>query len=110
MTSTPETQNLKPTYAMLGKFIATPGNGDALANRLLEAASRMSEAPGCLQYFIYRGEGEDVWVSELWVRKEDHDNSLNLPGVREFIQETMPLIAGMESVPVTPLGGHGPKG
>ena len=42
--------------------------------------------------------------------KEDHDNSLNLPGVREFIQETMLLIAGMESVPVTPLGGHGPKG
>jgi quinol monooxygenase YgiN len=95
---------------MLGKFIATPGNGDALANRLLEAANRMSEAPGCLQYYIYRGEGEDVWVSELWVTKEDHDNSLNLPGVREFIQETMPLIAGMESVPVKPVGGYGPKG
>ena len=50
----------RPTYALLGKFIATPGNGDALANRLLEAANRMREAPGCLQYFIYRGEDEDV--------------------------------------------------
>jgi quinol monooxygenase YgiN len=104
----PKTRNPKPTYAMLGKFIATPGKGDALANRLLGAAARMSEAPGCLQYFIYRGETEDVWVSELWVTKEDHDNSLNLPGVREFIQETMLLIAGMESVPVEPLGGFGP--
>ena len=95
---------------MLGKFIATPGNGNALADRLLEAAARMQEAPGCLQYFTYRGEGEDVWVSELWATKEDHEESLNLPGVREFIQKTMPLIAGMESVPVEPLGGHGPKG
>ena len=95
---------------MLGKFTATPGNGAALADRLLQAAARMAEAPGCLQYYIYRGEGDDVWVSEVWVTKEDHDASLELPSVREFIQETMPLIAGMESVKVEPLGGHGPRG
>jgi quinol monooxygenase YgiN len=70
---------------MIGKFTATPGNGDALANRLLEAAARMEHAPGCLQYYIYRGEGDDVWVSELWVRQEDNDNSVNLPGVRDPI-------------------------
>ena len=108
MSSEPKTQSPKPGYALLGKFTATPGNQQALAERLLEAAARMKEAPGCLQYFIYRGEGEDVWVSELWARQEDHDNSLDLPGVRDFIRETMPLIAGMESVPVEPLGGHGP--
>ena len=109
MSPKPATENSKPGYAMLSTVTAAPGNGDALADRLLEAAERMGEAPGCLQYFVYRGEGEDVWVSELWVTKEDHDNSLDLPGVREFIQETMPLIAGMDQVKLEPLGGYYPK-
>lgn len=109
MSLRPGTQNPKLYYAMIGKFMATPGNGDALADRLLQAAAQMKHAPGCLQYNIYRGEGEDVWVNELWVSKEVHDASLEMPGVLEFIQKTMPLIAGMESVPVQPLGGHGPR-
>ena len=52
MPSKPETRNLKPGYAMLGKFTATPSNGDALADRLLQAAAQMGHAPGCLQYYI----------------------------------------------------------
>src|SRR5687768_819094 len=109
MSSRSESQNLKPGYAMLGKLTATPGNGDSLAERLLRAAAQMEQAPGCLQYSIYRGEGDDVWVTELWLHKEDHDASLELPGVRGFIQETMPLMAGMEQVKVEPLGGYYPK-
>jgi quinol monooxygenase YgiN len=97
-------------YAYIGKFTATPGNQQALADRLLIAAERMKEAPGCLQYFIYTGDNESVWVSEIWRTKKDHDASLEIPGVREFIRETMPLIAAMDSNQLTALGGHGPTG
>jgi quinol monooxygenase YgiN len=80
-----------------------------LADRLLEAAAQMEHAPGCLQYFIYRGEADDVWVSELWVTREDHDRSLNFPGVREFIREAMPLIADIEPTRRAILAGQ-PQG
>lgn len=96
-------------YAYIGKFTATAGNQQALADRLLIAAAKMADAAGCLQYLIYTGEDETVWVSELWRTREDHDASLDLPGIREFIGETMPLIAGTDSYRVTPIGGHGPK-
>ena len=95
-------------YAYIGKFTATPGNKQALADRLLTAAERMRDVDGCLQYYIYTGDGESVWVSEIWRTKDDHDASLEIPGTREFIRETMPLIAGMDSNQLTPIGGHGP--
>jgi quinol monooxygenase YgiN len=47
-------------YAYIGKFTATPGNQNALADRLLTAASRMASVAGCLQYLIYTGADESV--------------------------------------------------
>ena len=69
----------------------------------------MERADGCLQYLVYTGDEESVWVSELWASQEDHDASLDLPGVRELIGETMPLVGGMESYPIRYLGGYGPE-
>jgi quinol monooxygenase YgiN len=96
-------------YAYIGKFTATPSNQNALADRLLTAASRMASVAGCLQYFIYTGADESVWVSEIWRTRDDHDASLDLPGIRELIKETMPLIARTDSNQLTPVGGHGLK-
>lgn len=95
-------------HAMLGKMTATEGNGDVLAERMLQAARSMREVPGCRQYFIYRGEGEDIWISEFWDSQEAHEASLQNPATQAFIAETMPLIAGFDVLPVTPLGGIGP--
>jgi quinol monooxygenase YgiN len=95
-------------YAYIGKFTATPGNQQALTDRLLIAAEMMENAAGCLQYYIYTGD-ESVWVSEIWRTKADHDASLEIPGVRDFIRETKPLIAQMDSNQLTPVGGHGPE-
>jgi quinol monooxygenase YgiN len=93
-------------YALIGKFAATDGNQAALGDRLLEAAREMTNAPGCLQYLVYLDDADGVWVSEIRQSQVDHDASLDLPGVREFIRATMPLIAGMEHFPLTLLGGH----
>jgi quinol monooxygenase YgiN len=97
-------------YALIGKFTATAGNQAALAKQLLSAAAAMENVPGCLQYLVYQDDTNGVWVSELWTTKEDHDASLQLPGIPELIAQTRPLIAGTESFPIRLVGGHGPRG
>jgi quinol monooxygenase YgiN len=96
-------------YGLHGKFTATPGNRDALAGYLLEAAQKMASAPGCQLYYVSLSptEPEAVWVSEVWDSKPAHDASLSLPGTRELIAKARPLIAAMEGTVTTPLGGKG---
>ena len=94
---------------MHGCFKAQPGQGAALAEILLEAASGLRADPACLLYVVSRGEDADtVWVSEAWTDREAHDASLRAPGVPETIARARPLIAGMDGrAEFTPLGGKG---
>ena len=94
-------------YARIGKFTATPGNQQALADRLVGGTTSIRVATGLRQYLIYTGPEDGVWVTEVWDTKADHDASLELPGMREFIAETMPMIAGMDGSAVELVGGIG---
>lgn len=84
-------------YALHGKLTATPGHADQLADILLKAAELVATAKGCHLYVIGKDQSDEhaVWVTEIWDSKEDHDNSLKLPGVRELIGQAMPLLDGM---------------
>lgn len=44
--------------ARYAKATAKPGQGETLARKLLEVASALREAPGCLLYVINRQAGE----------------------------------------------------
>jgi len=94
---------------MHGYFKAQPGQGEALAAILLEAADALRADDSCLLYVVSRGEDADtIWVSEAWTDREAHDASLRAPGVPETIARARPLIAGMNSrAEFTPLGGKG---
>lgn len=83
-------------FLLHGKFSTQPSKGDELEDILLQAAELMKKAKGCRQYAISRSEenADEVWVTEIWDNKEDHDNSLSVPGVRELIGQAMPLLAG----------------
>jgi len=83
-------------YGLHGKLVAQEGQGQALANILLEAAALMENAKGCHLYMISHEEStpDIVWITEIWDSKEDHDNSLSVPGVRELIGKAMPIMAG----------------
>ncbi|WP_210485808.1 putative quinol monooxygenase [Rufibacter aurantiacus] len=83
-------------YGLHGKLTASAGNGEKLAAILLEAAQLVSTAKGCHLYLVSIDKTlEDaVWVTEVWDSQEDHDNSLQVPGVRELISQAMPLLAG----------------
>ena len=99
-----------PQYGLFGKFIAAPGQGDALAAHLLEAAAALEEVAACRLYLVARDpdDGDAVWVTEVWESADAHRASLELNVVKYLIARARPLIAGMgERFEVRPLGGKG---
>jgi quinol monooxygenase YgiN len=97
-------------YGLFGKLTAHPGQGDALAGLLLEAASIMPGDPECELYVVNRSpdEPDAVWVYEVWTSREAHAASLSNEAVRDVIQLAMPLIADMsDRVELQPAGGKG---
>jgi len=94
-------------YGLIGKIIAVPGQREALISILLEGIAGM---PGCLSYVVARdaGDGNAIWVTEVWDSEPSHRASLSLPGVQEAIARGKALIADFGVSTVTePVGGHG---
>ncbi|WP_448606842.1 putative quinol monooxygenase [Paenimyroides ceti] len=83
-------------YLLHGKLTAKSGQREELAKILLEASKRVSTAQGCKVYVISKDENDQnsVFVTEIWDNKGDHDNSLNIEGVRELIIKAMPILDG----------------
>lgn len=93
-----EYKNMKdtPKYGLHGKLVAKQGTGEDLVEILLEAARLMQTAKGCHLYAvgIDPENADEIWVTEIWDNKEAHDNSLQLPGVKELIGKAIPILDG----------------
>lgn len=97
-------------FGLHGTLIAHPGQRDALANVLLDAAKVVSKLPGCEIYFVSTDEKDPnaVHVTEVWKAEADHKASLQMPDVRALIEKGRPMVAGFgASTRLIPLGGHG---
>ncbi|MGB5928724.1 MAG: antibiotic biosynthesis monooxygenase [Cyclobacteriaceae bacterium] len=81
-------------YGLQGSFAAQKGKGRELAGIMCDASKLMDNADGCRLYMVALDkENEDrVLITEVWDSKQDHDDSLNYPGVRELIAKAMPLM------------------
>ncbi|MEU6541502.1 putative quinol monooxygenase [Streptomyces sp. NPDC047000] len=97
------------TYGLVTKFLALPGERNALADCLLTAARQLAADPGCVHYVVATSaEPEAVWVTEVWTDRAAHDASLDSPQARAFIEQGRRLIAGVaEQTPLAVLGGVG---
>ena len=94
-------------YGLIGKLTAVPGARDALIAILLDASAAL---PGCLSYVVAQdpGDGEGLWITEVWASEASHRASLALPSVRDAIARGRPLIAGFgERIVTAPVGGQG---
>ena len=93
------------------KMTARPGQGEALAAKMLEVADALREVAGCELYVINRSVSEPdvIWVTELWQSQEQLDAALQSPGATQGIQEVLSLVErdGFERVDLEPLGGVG---
>ncbi|HPE98273.1 MAG TPA: putative quinol monooxygenase [Chitinophagales bacterium] len=98
-------------YLLHGKLTAKKGQEEALAKILLQASELVAGAAGCRLYVISNDEQDpqQVYVTEIWDDKTAHDASLQMPEVRQLIQQAMPLLDGMPTggQELTILGGHG---
>ncbi|MBX3192374.1 MAG: antibiotic biosynthesis monooxygenase [Labilithrix sp.] len=97
-------------FGLFGKMTALEGKREALTANLLRAAELMKQVPGCLLYVVSTSNAEPdaVHVMEIWRDEKAHGASLSIPGVRDLIMETMPLLAGEpEGTRFTPRGGKG---
>ncbi len=83
-------------YFLHGKLTAKSGHQKELADILLKASQLISTADGCKLYVVGQDENEEnsVYVTEIWDSKEDHDNSLNVEGVKELITKAIPILDG----------------
>jgi quinol monooxygenase YgiN/mannose-6-phosphate isomerase-like protein (cupin superfamily) len=97
--------------ARYAKATAKPGQGDALAHKLLEVARALRDTPGCELYVINRATDDPdvVWVTEQWQSQEQLDAALQNEEARRTIPEVLALVAenGFERIDLEPLGGVG---
>lgn len=98
-------------YLLHGRLIAKENRFEELAGILLEASQLISTAKGCRLYVVGKDESDTnaVWVTEIWDSKEDHDNSLNVEGVRDLIARAIPILEDtpQKGQEIVLLGGFG---
>jgi quinol monooxygenase YgiN len=76
-----------------------PGHRDEVVAALVGGAAGL-KAAGCDLYVVGTsdsdkdGDKDTIWVSEVWVSKQAHDDSLQLAEVKAAIAKTMPLLTG----------------
>jgi quinol monooxygenase YgiN len=89
--------------------VAQPGQGDALAEILLAAATGLADNDACLLYLVSRSpeDPDAVFVTEVWTSRAAHDESLQGEQVRAAIQRARPLIARVAGTELRPAGGKG---
>lgn len=83
-------------YLLHGKLTTKDGQGEKLSEILLEASRLVSSANGCTAYVVSRDltDVNSIWVTEIWESKQDHDDSLNVAGVKELIAQAIPILNG----------------
>jgi quinol monooxygenase YgiN len=101
---------LNVSYGLCGKIVATAGQGDRLAEHLLEAARMLGDVSACQMYVVSSDphDADALWVIEVWDDADAHRASLELPAVQQLIANARPIIATMgDRFELEPLGGKG---
>ena len=80
-------------YGYTGSMKTRPGQRQAVIDILLSGVDRLREA-GCHAYIVCEGDKDEIVVFEVWDSKQHHDDSLQLPEVREQISKAMPMLTG----------------
>ena len=100
-------------FALLNRLTTKPGRRDRVVEILLESGKLFDDNAACRLYLVAESADDPnlIWVVDLWTSEEKHAEALEVPEMRPFVEECMPLLEGMpEQTRVTPVGGKVPRG
>jgi quinol monooxygenase YgiN len=100
------------TYGYLGSMRTRHGHRDEVVAILLGGVGGL-RAVGCDLYLVGVSDTDpnEIWVTEVWRSKADHDASLHLPAAQAAIASAMPLLTGeFTRQELTMVGGLGLPG
>lgn len=96
-------------FGMVNRIVTKPGQRDAVAEILLSGANMQGGMHGCELYVVHTSVSDpnEIWVTEVWRSKTDHEASLENPEVRALIEKGRPMIASIVPAITTAIGGKG---
>ena len=74
-------------FCKFGKLHAIKGNGHKSLSILLTASKELQDVDNCFCYIVGQDENDldAVYVYEVWEDKEAHNQSLDLPAVKNWL-------------------------
>ena len=100
-------------FAVLNRLTAKPGRRDRVVEILVESGKLFDDNPACRLYLVAESADDPnlIWVADLWTSEQEHAHALEVPAMRPFVEECMPLLEAMlEQIRVRPVGGKVPAG
>lgn len=98
------------TYALLNKLTAKPGQRQQVVDILIEAGRLFDDNSDCFLSLVSESADDPnvIWVTDLWTTQKAHEEALQDPGLRPFVEKSLPLLEGMpEQIEIRPVGGKG---
>jgi quinol monooxygenase YgiN len=104
---TPKPSNTR--YGMVNRIVTKPGQRDVVVDILLAGAKMQGGMRGCEIYVVHTSttDPNEVWVTEVWRSKADHEASLQNAEVRALIEKGRPMIASIVPTITNAVGGKG---
>ena len=87
-------------FGQINKITTVPGKRAEVV-RLVKSGS--NSMPGCHSYIVAKDaqDADVIWVSEVWDSAEMQKASMDIPNIKESVEEAMAMIAGFETIATT---------
>jgi quinol monooxygenase YgiN len=96
-------------FGMVNRLVTKAGQRDAVVDILLSGARLQGGMRGCEVYVVHTTptDPNEIWVTEVWSSKTDHEASLQNAEVRTLIEQGRPMIASLVPTVTNAVGGKG---
>ena len=87
-------------FGQINKITTVPGKRDEVVRLVMNGSDEM---PGCHSYIVAKDaqDADVIWVSEVWDSAEMQKASMEIPDVKQSVEQAMPMIAGFETIATT---------
>ena len=85
------------SYLLINRMVTKPGKRDEVTAILLESSAVFEHIDACVMSLVSHdaAEADVIWVQDVWTDEAAHEAAMAEPGMREYVQRAIPLLAGM---------------